>query len=115
MDKLTKEQRHRCMSAIKGSHSIWKDNFADGISHFHRVHLVPAGEDDLSRVVIDAHWKKLTILVHRFLADLGLPVVEVAFLYSDLFAEGPGGHVALKKGLICRPECFYRFHTVLIL
>lgn len=70
-------------------------------------------KDDLPRVVADAHWKKLTILARRFLADLGLPVVEVAFIYPDLSAEGTGGHVALKEGLILRPECVYRFHMVL--
>ena len=28
---------------------------------FHRVHLLSAGEDDLLRVVADAHWKELTV------------------------------------------------------
>ncbi len=38
--------------------------------------------------------------------------IEVAFIHSDLPAEGLGGHVALKEGLILRPECICRFHTV---
>ena len=83
------------------------------MSHFHRTSSLSAGEDDLPRVVVDAHWKELTVPVRCLLADLGLPVIEVAFIHPDLSAEGPGRHVALKKGLICRPECVYRFHMVL--
>lgn len=64
-------------------------------------------------MVVDAHWKELTVPVRCILADLGLPVIEVAFIHPDLSAEGPGGQVALKKGLILRPERVYRFHTVL--
>ena len=72
-----------------------------------------AGEDDLPCVVVDAHRKKPSVLARRFLADLVLPVIEVAFIHSDLPAEGPGGHVTLKEGLILRPKCVYRFHTIL--
>lgn len=97
------------------SHSIGKDDFADRMRHFHRAHPLPSGEDDLTCVVVDAHGKKLSVLVRRFLADLGLPVVEVAFIHPDLSAEGTGGHVALKEGLILRPKCIYHFHTAPIL
>ncbi len=101
------------LSRQADSHAVGKDDFADWMSHFHRVRPLSAGEDDLPRVVVDAHWKELTVPVRRFLADLGLPVIEVAFIHPDLSAEGPDGHVALKKGLICRSECVYRFHKVL--
>ena len=103
------------LSGQADSHAVGKDDFADGMSHFHRVHPLFAGEEDLPCVVVDAHRKKPSVLARRFLADLGLPVIEVAFIHPDLSAEGPGRHVALKKGLICRPECVYRFHTVLYL
>lgn len=76
----------------------------------YRYQLAERLRGDLSRQA-DSH----AILARRFLADLGLPVVEVASIHPDLSAEVPGGHVALKKGLICRPECVYRFHTVPIL
>ncbi len=95
------------------SHAVGKDDFSDGMSHFHRVHPLSAGKDNFPHVVVDAHWKELTIPVRCLLADLRLPVIEVAFIHPDLSAEGPDRHVALKKGLICRPECVYRFHTVL--
>ena len=62
---------------------------------------------------VDTHGNKLSVPMRRFLANLGLPVVEVAFIHPGLSAEGTGGHVALKEGLILRPECVYRFHTVL--
>lgn len=101
------------LSRQADSHTVGKDDFADWKSHFHRARPLSAGEDDLPRVVVDDHWKELTVPVRRFLVDLGLPVIEVAFSYSYLSAEGPGGHVDLNKGLICRPECVYRFHTVL--
>lgn len=103
------------LSRQADSHAVGKDDFADGMSHFHRVHPLFAGEEDLPCVVVDAHRKKPSVLARRFLADLGLPAIEVAFIHSDLSAEGPGGHVALKEGLICRPECVYRFHTVLFM
>lgn len=105
---------HLCgdLSAQADSHAVWKEDFADGMSHFHRVHPLSAGKDNLPCVVVDAHRKKPSVLAHRFLADLALPVIEVAFIHSDLLAEGPGGHVALKEGLILRLECVYRFHTV---
>lgn len=61
---------------------------------------------------VDAQGKELTVPVRRFLADLGLPVIEMAFIHPDLSAEGPGGQVALKKCLILRPECVSCFHTV---
>lgn len=64
------------MTRQADSHAIGKDDFADGMSHFHRAHPLSAGEDDLPRVVVDAHGKELTIPVRRFLADLGLPVIE---------------------------------------
>ena len=96
-------------------HAVGKDDFADGMSYFHSTRPLSAGEDDLPRVVVDAHGKGLAVLARRLLADLGLPVVEVAFIHPDLSAEGPGRHVALKKGLILRPECVYCFHTVLYL
>ena len=73
------------------------------------------GEDDLSCVVVDAHGEELTVPVRYLLADLGLPIIEVAFIHPYLSAESPDRHVALTKGLICRPECVYRFHTVLYL
>ena len=92
-----------------------KDDFADGMSHLHRLHPLSADEDNLPCVVVDAHGKELTVPVRCLLADLGLLITEVAFIHPDLSAEGPGRHVALKKGLICRPECVYRFHTVLYL
>lgn len=95
------------------NHAVGKDDFADRMSHFHRVYPLSSGEDDLPCVVVDAHRKELTVPVRCLLADLGLPVIEVAFIHPYLSAEGSGRHVALKKGLICRPECVYRFHTVL--
>ena len=101
------------LSGQANSHDVGKDDFADGMSHFHRVHPLPADEDDLPCVVVDAHRKKPSVLARRFLSNLGLPVIEVAFIHSDLPAEGPVGHVALKEGLILRPKCVYRFHTVL--
>lgn len=55
-----------------------------------------------------------TILVRRFLADLDLPVVEVAFIHPDLSAEGMGGNVVLKEGLILRSKCVYLFHLVFL-
>lgn len=94
------------------SHAIGKDDFADGMRHSHRVHPASAGEDDFPGVVIYAHGKEFSVLARRFLADLGLPVIKVVFLHPDLPAEGPYGQVALKKGLVCQPECVYRFHTV---
>ena len=100
------------LSRQADSHAVGKDDFANGMSHFHRARPLSAGEDDLPRVVIDAHWRELTVPVRCFLAELGLPIIEVAFIHPDLSAEGPGGQVALKKGLILRPECVYRFHTV---
>lgn len=105
---------HLCgeLSRQADSHAVGKDDFADGMSHFHRVHPLSAGEDDLPCVVVDAHRKKPSVLARRFLADLGLPVIEVAFIHSDLPAEGLGGHVALKEGLILRPKCVYRFDTI---
>ncbi len=105
---------HLCgdLSRQADSHAVGKDDFADWMSHFHRVHPLFSGEDDLPCVVVDAHRKKPSVLARRFLADLGLPVMEVAFIHSDLPAKGPGGHVALKEGLILRPKCVYRFHTV---
>lgn len=105
---------HLCgdLSRQADSHAVGKDDFADRMSHFHRVHPLSAGEDDLPRMVVDAHCKELTVPVRRFLADLGLPVIEVAFFHPYLPAESTGGHVALKEGLILRPECVYRFHTI---
>lgn len=100
------------LSGQADSHAVGKDDLANGMSHFHRVHPLSAGEDDLPRMVVDAHWKELTVPVSRFLANLGLPVIEVAFFHPYLPAEGTGGHVALKEGLILRPKCVYRFHTV---
>ena len=100
------------LSRQADSHAVGKDDFADGMSHFHRVHPLSAGEDDLPRVIVNAHRKELAVLARRFLTDLGLPVIEVAFIHPHLSAEGPGGQVTLKKGLILRPECVYRFHTV---
>ena len=100
------------LSGQADSHAVGKDDFANGMSHFHRARPLSAGEDDLPRVVVDAHRKELTVPVRRFLVDLGLPVIEVAFFHPYLPAEGTGGHVALKEGLILRPECIYRFHTV---
>lgn len=103
------------LSGQADSHAVGKDDFADGMSHLHRLHPLSAGEDDLPGVAVDAHGKELTVPVRFLLADLGLLIIEVAFIHPDLSAEGPGRHVALKKGLICRPECVYRFHTVLYL
>lgn len=103
------------LSRQADSHAVGKDDFADRMSHFHRVYPLSAGEDDLPCVVVDAHWKEITVPVRWLLADLGLPLIEVAFIHHYLSAEGPGGHVALKEGLIFRPECVYRFHTVLFL
>lgn len=103
------------LSGRADSHAVGKDDFADGMSHLHRLHPLSAGEDDLPCVVVDAHGKELTVPVRCLLADLGLLIIEVAFIHPDLSAEGPGRHVALKKGLTCRPECVYRFHTVLYL
>ena len=99
------------LSRHADSYAVGKDDFADGMSHFHRVHPLSAGEDELPCVVVDVHRKKPSVLARRFLADLGLPVIEVAFIHSDLPAEGSGGYVALKEGLILRPKCVYRFHT----
>lgn len=64
---------HLCgdLSGQADSHAVGKDDFADGMSHFHRVHPLSAGKDDLPRMVVDAHWKELTVPVSRFLADLG--------------------------------------------
>ena len=103
------------LSGQADSHAVGKDDFADRMRHFHSVRPLSAGEDDLPRVVVDAHGNELAVLARRLLADLGLPVIEVAFIHPDLPTEGPGGQVALKKGLILRPECVYRFHTVLYL
>ena len=103
------------LSGQTDSHAVGKDDFADRMRHFHSVRPLSAGEDDLPRVVVDAHGNELAVLARRLLADLGLPVIEVAFIHPDLPTEGPGGQVALKKGLILRPECVYRFHTVLYL
>lgn len=83
------------LSRQTDSHAVGKDDFADRMSHFHRVYPVSAGEDDLPCVVVDAHRKKPSVLVRRLLANLGLPVIEEAFIHSDLPAEGPGRHVAL--------------------
>ena len=88
------------LSGQADSHAVEKDDFADGMSHLHRLHPLSAGEDDLPCVVVDAHGKELAVLARRLLADLGLPVVEVAFIHPYLSAEGPGRHVALKKGLM---------------
>lgn len=103
------------LSGQADSHAVGKDDFADRMRHFHSIRPLSAGEDDLPRVVVDAHGNELAVLARRLLADLGLPVIEVAFIHPDLPTEGPGGQVALKKGLILRPECVYRFHTVLYL
>ena len=100
------------LSRQANSHAVGKDDVADLMSHFHRVHPLSAGEYDLPCVVVDALRRKPSVLVRRFLANLGLPVIKVAFIHSDLSAEVPGRHIALKEGLILRPECVYRFHTV---
>lgn len=92
------------LSRHADSYAVGKDDFADWMSHFHRVHPLSSGEDDLPCVIVDAHRKKPSVLARRFLADLGLPVIEVAFIHSDLPAEGSGGHVALKEGLILQPK-----------
>ena len=77
---------HLCgdLSRQADSHAVGKDDFADGMSHFHRVHPLFAGEEDIPCVVVDAHRKKPSVLARRFLADLGLPAIEVAFIHSDL-------------------------------
>ena len=53
------------LSRQADSHAVGKDDFADRMSHFHRTCPLSAGEDDLPRVVVDAHWKELTVPVRR--------------------------------------------------
>lgn len=53
------------LSRQADSHTVGKDDFADGMSHFHRVHPLSAGEDDLPCVVVDAHRKKHSVLARR--------------------------------------------------
>lgn len=53
------------LSGQADSHAVGKDDFADRMSHFHRVYPLSAGEDALPHVVVDAHWKELTIPVRR--------------------------------------------------
>ena len=60
------------LSGRADSHAVEKDDFADGMSHLHRLHPLSAGEDDLPCVVVDAHGKELTVPVRCLLADLGL-------------------------------------------
>lgn len=60
------------LSRQADSHAVGKDDFADRMSHFHRVHPLSASKDDLLCVVVDAHRNKHSVLARRFLADLSL-------------------------------------------
>ena len=60
------------LSGRADSLAVEKDDFADGMSHLHRLHPLSAGEDDLPCVVVDAHGKEFTVPVRCLLADLGL-------------------------------------------
>lgn len=64
------ERLYGDLSRQADSHAVGKDDFADGMSHFHRVHPLSAGEDDLPCVVVDAHRKKPSVLARRFLSTL---------------------------------------------